>query len=367
MPSALHPQLLKIETRIERASCWFIGSGIQQQDGGVARIYNTDLELSAPVSTEITGYAISALVYAYRRSGSAECLDRARRAASFLMEHAWDPALRMFVFELQRDGHPLRAYFFDSGIIVRGLLALWRETGDGRLLDAAVNGGFAMREFAEGNVIHPILDLPSREPLAHQPAWSRGPGCYQLKSAMAWRDLFSITGEALFAEAYERVLQIALRSEAEFLPAPDGPDRTMDRLHAYCYFLEGLLPVASRPEAAAALQGGIEKVSRYLREMEPQFVRSDVYAQLLRVRLFAEALAGITMQTDAALEEATRMTVFQSFEHDPRRAGGFYFGRKGDNLMPFVNPVSTAFCMQALELWDDYQDRVFRADLASLI
>jgi hypothetical protein len=32
--------------------------------------------------------------------------------------------------------------------------------------------------------------------------------------------------------------------------------------------------------------------------------------------------------------------------------GGFYFGRKNGEWMPFVNPVSTVFASQALAMWD---------------
>jgi hypothetical protein len=344
-----------------------LNSGIRQGDGGVARYHHTDLELNAPVSTEITGYAVSALVYAYRRSGDTKYLDAALTSGQFLMDQAWDTTLRTFVFELHRNGHPLRSYFFDTGIIVRALLALWRETHDDRHLDAAVRGGFAMREFVDGSVIHPIVDLPGKSPLPHQPSWSRSPGCYQLKSAMAWNDLFTAAGEAAFATEYERAVETALASEAAFLPDPGGPEKTMDRLHAYCYFLEGLLPIADRPEASMALRDGIGKVSSYLREIEPVFVRSDVYAQLVRLRLFAQPLAGVAVDEAAATEEATRMNAYQSFERDERRSGGFYFGRTGEALRPYVNPVSTAFCMQALELWADYKAGELNADLTSLI
>src|SRR4051794_39713881 len=137
MPSGLQPQLLKVETPLERASCWFLMSGIQQQDGGVARYHHTDIEVNAPVSTEITGYAVSALVYAYRRSGSSKYLDGAMAAAKFLTDQAWNATSRSFPFELRSDG-PLRTYFFDTGIIVRGLLSLWRETRDDVHLNAAV-------------------------------------------------------------------------------------------------------------------------------------------------------------------------------------------------------------------------------------
>jgi len=37
-------------------------------------------------------------------------------------------------------------------------------------------------------------------------------------------------------------------------------------------------------------------------------------------------------------------------------SGGFLFGHKHGDPLPFVNPVSTAFCVQALVLWQDRQD-----------
>ena len=61
----------------------------------------------------------------------------------------------------------------------------------------------------------------------------------------------------------------------------------MDRLHAYCYFLEALLFTADNREALAS---GIEHAGRLLREIAPSFERSDVNAQLLRVRLVAHHL-----------------------------------------------------------------------------
>jgi hypothetical protein len=32
--------------------------------------------------------------------------------------------------------------------------------------------------------------------------------------------------------------------------------------------------------------------------------------------------------------------------------GGYWFGRKNAELLPFINPVSAAFATQALELWE---------------
>ena len=322
--------------QIHRAGEWFLTSGIQEPNGGVARYYRTDLQRNAPVSTEITGYAASALVYLSHH-------DRARAAANFLCD-VWDSGAGAMPFDL---GEPGRAYFFDSGIIVRGLLAVWRSAGNQRYLDTAMAiGRHMLRDYAGGEDIHPILALPARTPVERDPlTWSRSPGCYQLKSAMAWHDLARTTGDGSFAEGYERVLDYALRTYAAFLPGHPDRLKVMDRLHAFCYFLEGLIPRENDPQCSAAIRDGIARVAALLREIAPEFERSDVYAQLLRVRIYADRAGVEPIDRDAACLEAERLRTFQA------RDGGFYFGRRGGEWLPYTNPVSTAFAAQALAMW----------------
>ncbi|MEO8125755.1 MAG: hypothetical protein ABJF23_22775 [Bryobacteraceae bacterium] len=353
---------------LDRAGQWYVKSGIQEPGGGVARYYLADAGRNALVSTEITGYAISALVYLYRKRGNPGFLEAAVRAGRFLTDQAWNPALRAFPFEHSDNGTQPQAlsYFFDCGIIVRGLLTLWRATGDESLLRCAREAGRAMEtDFVLDHEIYPILTLPAKQPLPYASQWSRSPGCYQLKSALAWHELFEATGEPSFQSSYERTLRWALESRDGFLPA-ETPEKTMDRLHAYCYFLEALMAHANRPACRSALEEGISRVSGYLRDIAPLFVRSDVYAQLLRVRLYAENLAALPLQEEHASEEASLIRTFQCESSDGRMHGGFYFGRKGAAMLPFVNPVSTAFCLQALDLWRHRGEDV-RLDPRSLI
>jgi hypothetical protein len=340
----------------ELASEWFLTSGIQEPDGGVARYYRSDTRQYARVSTEITGYTISTLLFLHQRYGNPEMLEGAVRAGRFLLDVAWSPSLQTFPFECARNGdapQPL-TYFFDCGIIVRGLLALWRATGDPGYLDTAVAAGNSMsRDFRTGDTWHPVLDLPGKYPLAWTEQWSRRPGCYQLKAALAWHDLHRATADENFIRLYNAALAKSLSTKDDFLPAAT-PDKTMDRLHAYCYFLEALMPAADRLEVRHVIGEGIERVSWYLRELRKDFNRSDVYAQLLRVRLLASRQAGIALNTADASEEAAALMQFQVLEPDSRHNGGFWFGSKAGQMLPFVNPVSTAFCLQAFEWWQDH-------------
>jgi hypothetical protein len=322
--------------QISRAGDWLLRSGIQEPNGGVARYYRTDLQRNAPVSTEITGYALSALVYFGH-------LDRAATTARFLCR-AWDAGNGAMPFEL---GEPAFAYFFDSGIIVRGLLAAWRATDEQEFLDTAIEVGRHMvRDHGVGAEFEPILALPGKEPLERDALrWSRAPGCYQLKAALAFHDLAQATGDASFLDSYERVLDYSLRTYGAFLPGHSDRQKVMDRLHAFAYFLEGLLPRAREPRCCAAINEGIRRVAALLREIAPEFERSDVYAQLLRIRIYAGRAGVAPLDREAAAYEAERLQSFAAPD------GGFYFGRRGGEWLPYVNPVSTVFAMQSLAVW----------------
>jgi hypothetical protein len=335
---------------IARAGRWLLTSGIQEPEGGVARYYRSDLARYNPISTEITGYAAGAFVFFHQAEGDAAFLDAARRAAGFLTTSAWNPSLATFPFEIA-PGSP--AYFFDIGIIVRGLLTVWRATGDAAHLETARRGGVAMRDFDGGQATHPILELPSRRPHPYGDTWSKRPGCYQLKAAMAWRELAGACGDETFLSDYERALERALADEASFLPGESSRERVVDRLHAYCYFLEGLLPMASHDACRRVLESGIARVAALAAEIAPLFSRSDVFAQLLRLRLIADRLGAVALDEAAAGAEAEAIAWFQRESPDPRVDGGFSFGRRCGAGMPFVNPASTVFAAQALALWHD--------------
>jgi hypothetical protein len=200
---------------------------------------------------------VSALVYLHARTGDAQCLEGGLRAARYLTRDAWDASSSTYPFE---PGSPY-AYFFDVGIIVRGLLAAWRATWDedfrSHARDAALSMAF---DFLGEGDFHPIIELPEKQPVARESRWSRRPGCYQLKSALAWRDL----GDEHAVRLFESVLSASLATHESFLSGePD--DKMMDRLHAYCYFLEALLAVSDRADCRAALAWGIGRAAELFR------------------------------------------------------------------------------------------------------
>jgi hypothetical protein len=347
-----------LSSQLEQAGCWFLRSGIQEPSGGVARYFQTDTHRNAPVSTEITGYAASAFAYLYSATDDAKFLTPTLNAACYLRDTAWDSTSHTVPFEPQSP----HAYFFDLGIIARGLIAAWRVSEDDSFRARANDIGHSMAfDFMGDGVFHPVIELPEKQPIEHEPRWSRKPGCYQLKSALAW--LEQTDGRKLF----DQLFHYSLSNHELFLADNCTRERMMDRLHAYCYFLEALLYVSEEDAVQRALAWGMERVATLLRDIAPEFERSDVCAQLLRVRLIAFHLGAVALDDEAAHEEANRAKAYQCSSTDARLDGGYWFGRKRGEMLPFMNPVSTAFCMQALDLWERHRAGAWKFELHQLI
>ena len=362
MPSSFVQSISEIsnaKNAIAAAGRWLLHSGIQSADGGVARFCEVAGAGNRPVSNEITGYAASAYAFLFEQTGEIAYRDAAIRTARFLTRVAWRPDLGTFPFENTAPVAP--AYFFDCGIIIRGLLAVHRLTGDKEFRDVAVAAARGMaRDFLTPAAIHPIVELPSGHPFPYEKRWSREPGCFQLKSALAWRDLGSE-----FTGYFWQATRQAIDSWREFLPKEikDASIETMNRLHAFAYFLEASLSVGNR----TVVEEGLEQATLLREDIAPQFARSDVYAQMLRVRLWAERECRLPVDVTLAEKEFEAVLSFRDFRQDQRAEGGFYFGRRDGVPMPFANPVSTVFCMQAVALYGAWKAGELLPDIDRLI
>lgn len=312
----------------------------------MARYHRADLAANLPVSTEITGYALAGFCYLFELTGREEYLEAARRAGNFLTQQAWDATTGTMPFELSPGGR--YSYFFDCGIIARALLWLWRLDGKEENLAVARGLGQSLdRDFRSLSAFHPIILLPCKSPDQYTLWWSRMPGAFQLKAALAWKDLAEETGEAKFAALYEEMLAFSLKRYSETLdnePLDNetGRPKLMDRLHAWSYFLEGLQPVREREAVKSILAAALERGETLLEELSSVFLRSDACAQLMRIRL----LAGGPV-SPASIE---RLAQFQWHSEDARLHGCFAFGSRNGERIPHANPVSTVFALQALHM-----------------
>ena len=108
------------------------------------------------------------------------------------------------------------------------------------------------------------------------------------------------------------------------------------------------------------MQWGILRVENLVEEMAPQFQRSDIIAQLLRLRFYADTFGVMEIDHDTAESEVAALIEFQQQSSDPRVDGGFAFARRGAEIVPHMNPVSTVLAVQALTMWESAEQGTFR-------
>jgi hypothetical protein len=236
------------------------------------------------------------------------------------------------------------------------------------LARAEACGAALMRMSRVDGAFFPMLDRASGVPFNGSDHWSVEPGIYQLKVGLAFQELAELTSSGAFARTSEDLLKWSLRQHEIFLPGADTPAEVADRLHAYCYFLEGLVPYIDRRfDCAQALQAGITRVENLIADNRDALERTDTIAQLLRLRLIAEYIGVIEIDPSAASREAELLPAFQLHTEDRRTNGAFSFGRRNGQLVPHANPVSTIMALQAMRMWHEYQNGELRTTWRELI
>ena len=103
--------------------------------------------------------------------------------------------------------------------------------------------------FAGDGIFHPVIELPEKQPLAYEPRWSRRAGVLSVEIGASLADIGHDFGDEHARSCSTSAVARALATHESFLPGESDREKVMDRLHAYCYFLEALLAVADRDDA----------------------------------------------------------------------------------------------------------------------
>ena len=241
------------QTAIELALTWLAQSNIRHATGpargGVNQGYNWQEHTYPFVYSEITGYAVSTFVAAYRWTDATEYLTLARDAANFLLrvqENGSDVAIKGSIAHglSLPDLKVMRQYFsFDVAMCLQGLLDLHRLRPDADLLDAARAAGdwlIAAMQQANGSFLA-MIDAETGE--THHPGnqFFNDFGCLHGKHAIGLLKLSRATGDQRYETAARKVCDWVLT-----LQAADGSFQAGEALdqvvsHPHCYAMEGLI------------------------------------------------------------------------------------------------------------------------------
>ncbi len=369
-----------LDQRISSVINWLLHSGIQNLEGSydingvdVSGSFNAwfDLEKNdySYIYTEISGYALTLLLFLYKETGDNIYLQKAQKTGHWLLKTQHRTGAFPTAFYLSnnssRKSHGF--YSFDAGMVFNGLANLYRHTNQEKYLISAKKAADWVLDYQKKDgSIAAIIDEDKGKVKDHEETWSSQPGSYHAKLAIGYLNLYDLIKKKNYLEAAYKLCDYALSFQQS-----DGQFFTYGKIkgtnfHPHAYTAEGLFvagvyldEVKYKKAAQKATQWAIsynkegiiprQKHNNTLNYNE----RIDILAQIYRLAI----LLGI--ENDSNEKILNRILDYQYFGKNKSQHGGFLFGKlSSGEKVPNINCWVSMFALQALKL---HQGQILRS------
>lgn len=382
-----HIEQTDLNARIQKAAHWLVKSGVQVvsdnplNEGGYVCWYEQDTQIMPYVYSEITGYLVTMMCFLYKQTGEIQYLNSAIRAGDWLVRTAHEPTggfrclfpLAPSRFEYKNN----QIYAFDCGVILNGLVELYRATHNPKYLAASVSvGDWLVQDVQKlDGAFRPVFDIEKGEFIESDKEWSLCSGSYHTKVAIGLTNLYDVTRQEKYLRSAIKGCDFALT----FLQ-PDGrfvsfPSEGGTNSHPHAYSAEGLWVVGKYLDREDYLQASARAtnwllewqspegyVPRHFHNGEPVYnERVDILSQSLRLAAIHLGEKRLPEELKAKLPALVAVVSRnQAASDDARVNGAFYFGRlSSGEIMPHANVWVTSFAMQGLHLFEQLSQDTF--------
>lgn len=356
--------------RVKKAMGWFLNSGIQNPSGtkvlddrdvsgGFNAWFNPISESFSYVYTEISGYAVTTLVYLYKEFKDEIFLERAKLTGNWLL--SIQDVSGAFPTAFYRDGKenkPNEFVTFDIGMVTNGMVNLYKETGDERYLNSAKKSAdWLLKYIKHDGSIAAMVDQ-SGNIKDFDGTWSTQSGSFHSKLGIGLLNLFDCTKEEKYKKAAVGLCEHALtrqRKDGQFLTYGK---QLGTNLHPHSYSAEGLFVVGKYLGNEIFLESAQRATKWAIKNTEngivPRLKHDDSLNYNERVDILAQVfrLCKIFSLNDKGVDEVLHKIIsYQSNAANIRQYGGFKFGKSssGEDL-PHINAWVTMFAIQAILL-----------------
>lgn len=254
-----HAALPAHEPHLRAAVDWLTRAQDATPDGGFSRGYSLTWHPYfrsrgwQPSYPETSGYLIPTMYQASRHLVLPELARRAERAAR------WEIAIQLPSGAVQGGvvGQPPVPTVFNTGQVIFGWLAAYRETGDAAFADAARRAAQFLVDVLDGDG----LWRRANSPYAHADAT-----LYNTRTAWALAEVGSRLGAPTFTDAAARnLLAVArLRHDNGWIPGCCLTDPRRPLLHTVAYAIRGLIEGGRVLEDARLIACGGEAAERII-------------------------------------------------------------------------------------------------------
>jgi len=352
---------------------WLLYSDIRIKDGqnkGALFGWKNLNPKSFPfIYSEITGYAVTSFSWIYSSLGYDSALQAARESAEWIQRNAQSNLLvaRPPALGIEPNDLSELFYSFDNGMIVIGLVNLYKITNDANnLLLAEKITQALIGRFFDGEKLTARLDN-SYNPMMKENTngvvkWSTISGAYHAKLSLALLELSRLTNNPTYSKVSNSICDYAVKlqsSEGQFITNP-GSDIVF--LHPHLYACEGLIYSGIMQSNEEHNRIGLKGILWAIEQAESSkgggvcsntardaVEQSDCTAQLVRLLILCRS------QLEKFIDSSKLDNVIQRLHS---RLLDFYISTDNDRggmryQLSLESACSwcTMFSMQALHLW----------------
>ena len=369
---------IKVDKIIKQGSKWLLRSGIQKKNlGAFSAWYNVKNKKYSYLYSEISGYLITHMCFMYEYTNKKIYLNSAIKSANWLIGCAQDKTggfkcLFLLDKKIKLDFKSEQIYSFDNGVIINGLVNLYKITKKKKYLNAATKcGNWIINKAQKKNgQIKPIYDLKKNSFVEDKKKWSWVSGSYHTKISIGLLNLYSVNKKKIYLNSSLKIFNTSLKKQiksGEFLSTKNSTN-----LHPHCYSAEGLW-VGSKFLKNKNYLKAVIKSTQWI------FQNQNLYGLVPRLRvgkkyIYSERVDALTQSVRLALlllqdnkidkdifelkiKKLIKIIIrYQSKNINNKEEGGFYWGKNSNGKTSNdLNCWVTSFVVQTLILFKHYQ------------
>ena len=259
-------------------------------------------------------------------------------------------------------------YSFDNGVIINGLVNLYKITKNKKYLNSATKcGNWIVNKAQKKNgEIKPIYDLSKNSFVEDKKKWSWISGSYHTKISIGLLNLYSVNKKKIFLISSKKIFNTSLKKQiksGEFLST-----KISTNLHPHCYSAEGLWVGSKFLKNKNYLKAVIKSTKWIFKNQDldglvPRLRVGKKYIYSERVDALAQSVRLVLLllkdnkidknKFDPQIKKVIKIIVkYQSQSKRLKEQGGFYWGKtsKGKTSMD-LNCWVTSFVIQTLILF----------------
>lgn len=363
---------------------WLLHSGIRIRNGRDKGAMYGWKNLNPPsypfIYNEITGYAITSFLYIYSELGEPVALQAAKDSANWIVKNVRSssssyllPAGSIETHNFNQKGDlSNQIYAFDNGMVIIGLLNLYKIIHDANLLKYAEKMAKSLIErFFDGSKLIAVLDRLYRPTTSianlndggsrDDIKWSTISGAYHCKLSLALLDLSLLTKNDLYSKVSDSLCEFAQKLQKADGRIISNPNlETVIYLHPHLYACEGLIYAGVRQHNDVYFAAGLKGIVWAAKQINsltgglPRMIggksieQSDCIAQLLRLLILCYLRIEESSHNLKDIIEKLHSRLLDFYIPEGEDRGAIKYHLSLDTACSWC----TMFTMQALLLWN---------------